>query len=593
MFDLLIKNATVIDGSGADRFAADVAVKDGKIVRIADEITDDAEQVIDATGRILTPGFFDMHSHADFSVAVYPHMEGLLGQGVTTCFCGHCGMGVAPIDRYYLETPGGVDGTAISRLVPPFVGGPTPISFRLVDTESLRPAFKETLGVELDWTSFDEYLQHLERSGVGCNLVINVSHSQIRVQVMGADFRRSATRDEVEQMKGYVRRAMEAGASGLSYGLEYCPGTYADTYELTELARVVQEYDGVVTAHLQWRKSRREQIQPMHEGVDGVCEFLDIGKETGVRLHISHMLNGYTVLPDDGPLVRAGVRRLLEVIDGYRKQGVRVTWDVLPFDAIAMYYFPQLATYLRPYVEECGGKQAFSRALKIGDYRDRVAGEIKSGNHRSTSPLIRFDPTANPEWAKPYLITVCKDERYVGKTIYELAQESGKDCVDVLLDILEADPDAGCGAWRPYPEQRFYEYNLADDATLGLDNITLDYDYMHQDGADMPYELGTPTIYCGMISYIERKLLPRLEDTIKRLTGNAATALGLSDRGFIREGLSADIVILDYEHLNSNKNFIDPRTAPSGIDYVIVNGKIAVDHNQQLHPHSGKVYRFR
>lgn len=593
MFDLLIQNAQIIDGSGKDRYCADVAVEKGKIVKIAERINGEAIQTIDAAGKILTPGFFDMHSHADFSVAAYPHMEGLLGQGVTTCFCGHCGMGVAPIDNYFLETPGGVDRAAISRLIPPFVGGPTPITFRIVETEALRPAFQDALGVELDWTSFDEYLQHLERSGVGCNLVINVSHSQIRIQVLGLDYRRAATAEEVEKMKVYVRRSMEAGAAGISFGLEYCPGTYADTYELTELARVVAEYDGVVASHLQWRKSRREEPTPQHEGVDGVRELLEIGKATGARIHISHMLNGYTVSPNEESIVRAGVRCLLEVIEGYRRQGVRVSWDVLPFDDIAIYYFPQLAAYMRPYVDECGGKHGFSRALKIGDYRDRIAREIKAGGHRSTSPLIRFDPQANPEWAKPYVITTCTEEKYVGKTIYEIAQESGKDCVDVMLDILQADPEAGCGAWRPYPEQRFYEYNLAEDATIGLDNVALDYDYFHQDAQDMPYELGTPSAYCGMVSYIEQKLLPRLEDTIKRLTGNAAAALGLTDRGFIREGLCADIVIMDYEHLASNKNFAEPRTAPSGIDYVIVNGQIAVDHKQQMHPHSGRVYRFR
>ena len=163
----------------------------------------------------------------------------------------------------------------------------------------------------------------------------------------------------------------------------------------------------------------------------------------------------------------------------------------------------------------------------------------------------------------------------------------------MLLDILSVDPEAGCGAWRPYPEARFYEYNMADDATMGLDNVALDYDYFHEDGEDLPFELGTPTAYCGMVSYIEQKLLPRLEDTIKRLTGNAASALRLTDRGYIKEGLRADIVVMDYDNLKSNKNFLDPRTPPSGIDYVIVNGEIAVDHNTHLHPHSGRIYRFR
>ncbi len=593
MLDLLIKGASIIDGTGGDRYMADVAVKDGDIVKIAPSIDEKASTVIDAAGKILTPGFFDMHSHADFTAAVYPHMEGLLGQGVTTCFCGHCGMSVAPIDRYYLETPGGVDGAAISRLVPPFTGGPNPIMFRIADTEELRPAFKEVTGTELDWTSYDEFLRHLEKTGVGCNMIINASHSQIRIQVLGVDYKRSATVDEVEKMKEYVRSAMEAGASGLSYGLEYCPGTYADTYELTELARVVKEYDGVVTAHLQWRKNRRERDDPGHEGVDGVKEFLEIGKETGVRLHISHMLGGYTVVPPEDELVRAGVRRLLEVIDSYRRDGVQVTWDVLPYDVVAIYYFPQLATYMRPYVDECGGKQAFSRALKIGDYRNRITEEIKAGKHRSTSPLVYFDPVSNPDWAKPFLITKCSDARYVNKTIYDIAQESGKDSLDVLLDILSVDPEAGCGAWRPYPEARFYEYNMADDATMGLDNVALDYDYFHEDGEDLPFELGTPTAYCGMVSYIEQKLLPRLEDTIKRLTGNAASALRLTDRGYIKEGLRADIVVMDYDNLKSNKNFLDPRTPPSGIDYVIVNGEVAVDHNTHLHPHSGRIYRFR
>ncbi|MCL2548394.1 MAG: amidohydrolase family protein, partial [Symbiobacteriaceae bacterium] len=366
MHDLLILNGEIIDGSGAARYKADLAIRDGRIAAIGDLAGAQASRVIDATGRLLTPGFWDMHSHADLTAALCPDMEGLLGQGVTTVFAGHCGMTMAPAGEYFygmLE-----DVKAIEDLMPLMTFGRGPGNYPAVDTASLRSAFEDRFGVKMDWTSFGDYCDLLRKSGIGANMYLEVGHAQIRMSAMGLDFKRHATQDEIDEMKKLVVEAMEAGATGLSFGLDYAPGSYAADEELDQLAACLKPYQGILAAHVRTR-GKRFLSEKENYPIDGVKELIEIGLKHDLHVHISHLGTGFRVEPFEQRMLDASARVTLEIIAEYRSKGARVSWDVLVPQYIPWFFYPDLAGLLKYYVAICGGKAKFAEKLKSPAYR--------------------------------------------------------------------------------------------------------------------------------------------------------------------------------------------------------------------------------
>lgn len=248
MYDIVIKNGIVVDGSGSPCYKADVAVDNGKIVQIGALEDVSAQKTIDAQGKYITPGFIDMHSHADLTAVLCPDMEGLLGQGITTCFTGHCGMTMAPAGRYFMGML--EDVKAFEEIMPLQTYGKGPGSYPAADTQSLRKAFKSRFGVDMDWTTFADFRSRLEKDGIGVNMYMEVGHAQIRMDAMGFDYCRFATQEEIDVMKQHVEEAMQAGAAGLSFGLDYAPGKYASLDELKQLAQCLKPYNGILAAHV-------------------------------------------------------------------------------------------------------------------------------------------------------------------------------------------------------------------------------------------------------------------------------------------------------------------------------------------------------
>ena len=210
MYDLIIRNGILYDGTGSSGYPADLGIRNGFITAVGDLHAADAQAVIDAAGRAVTPGLIDMHSHADCSLPMWPDAESLLGQGITTVFAGHCGMSLAPVTGYWLEQY--FEGEALDQVIPQFPGGPIPGIGRVVRTDDLAAPFQKAYGTALDWRSFGEYLQHLERNGIGVNIAANVGHSQLRQQVLGFDARRAATPQETARMCDMLDTALSEGA---------------------------------------------------------------------------------------------------------------------------------------------------------------------------------------------------------------------------------------------------------------------------------------------------------------------------------------------------------------------------------------------
>lgn len=587
---ILIQNGTVIDGSGAPGFVADVLIGDGRILKIGPKLGDRPDcagaEIIDAAGKLVMPGFINMHSHADCSAAMYPNMESTLGQGVTTEFTGHCGLGVAPIKEHWLYMfP---EKKAFRQVNPEPIGGINPYGAYIVPAERMRPAFERAYGQKLDWTTFGEFLDHLRRVRTGANLATVAGQAHIRLQAMGLDYKRPATEEEIRAMEDSLEEAMDGGALGLGLGLDYHPGLYASREELLRLMTLVARRGGIVTAHTRMRPN--DYYQHKANVYESYREFMELGLESGARIHISHISNAFEVTPKDDAMEKKGVRRTLALLEQYREQGLSVTWDVIPYGAFGPFHYPMAASMFQPYVEQCGGVTAFAEVLKVGNYRQLIAEEIRGGNHASRGIFTRFNPKGDPEWDTRQRFTRTKDETLVGKTIREAAE--GRDSLDFLLNLLAEDPQASIIQLSRRPEHTpdRDEFVEQQDATIGLDTWTFDYDAcLNEEG--MPLECGSPATYEGMTAFLEREKARgvSVETTVQKLTSNAARCLGLTDRGLIREGYAADLLVVDYDHFSACQCLADPRHGARGLDYVIVGGQVAVRQKIHTHVRSGRI----
>jgi N-acyl-D-amino-acid deacylase len=587
--DVLIKNALIADGTGGTPFVGNIAVSEGKIVP-ADGSSADAAFVMDAAGKVASPGFIDMHSHGDHMLPVCPDAQSALGQGITTLFTGHCGMSPMPAHRYYSYFC--FEDRAFARVLPAPLGGPNPGCSQILPSDLLRPFYKAEYGADFDWDSVSAYFSHLKKTGIGPNIAGMVGHGQIRLQVLGPDNSRPSTAEEIEQIIALCDEAMDSGAFGISFGLDYEPGWFASDGELEAVARCVARRGKILSTHYQLRGTRRGVTGP-HAPVEGAVEMMELALKTGVRLHLSHLSGSYAITPPDADIERAGARRMLALIAEYRLKGAHITWDTICYYPGGDFLMPNLAQRFLPYVKIAGGMRAFSGCLRVGNYKRQIADEVKAGKHPSGSVMTYLNPITQPDWGKNLPIIACADKRYLGKTIGELVKETGRHYVDLLLDILEADPYACYYMWRDRAvEQSNIVYMEQAEVSVSLDVTPRDYDfYAGNPGADLPVNHGGTGVYCGFVKFLQMKKDQPLETTVRQLSANGAQTLGLKDRGKLLPGMAADITVFDYNALSANENFLDPRSAPSGIDLVLVNGKIAVDRGRHTGVRGGQILR--
>ncbi|SVC51303.1 uncharacterized protein METZ01_LOCUS304157, partial [marine metagenome] len=317
MYDLLVRNARLLDGSGQPAFKGDIGIEEGRIVAIGDLANTDARHAIDAQGHIASPGFIDSHTHSDLTIALDGRALSSLTQGITTQVMGNCGVSAAP-----------------TRDLEPYHG-------------PLDPAM--TRDLTCDWTHFDEYFQRLEANGVGTNTATLVGHGNVRVAAMGYDDRPPTT-TEMERMKALVGRAMADGALGLSSGLAYAPGPYAELEELVELSKIVGTYGGIYTSHI------RNQTESIAEAVG---EVIAVGEQASVTAHVSHMQPGSPML--------GSTRDLLATIDQKRREGRDISCDAIPYTIGST----TLKSLLPPWALD-GGDEALIRRLKDSETREKI-----------------------------------------------------------------------------------------------------------------------------------------------------------------------------------------------------------------------------
>ncbi len=590
MYDLIIRGGTVIDGTGKDAFSADVAVKGERIVKIGDCEGEEAARVIDAAGRYVTPGFIDMHSHADLTVASFPKMENYIAQGTTTVFTGHCALGVAPIDKYYSFQI--YESKPFAAVGADPIGGHIPGVPVVVETEKLRPVFPKTMGYELDWSTHAQFREHLRREGVGCNIFSLVSAGNIRYQVMGLDYKRPSTKSEIEEMKKILISELENGALGLDFGFDYHPNLYTTFEEAVELAKCLVPFDAIMTAHWQARNVRMGKEDPDHMAIDGVREFLEIGKASGARTHLSHL----SISHAGGVTSEEADRRAQDIVDlveQYKAQGLRVTFDVIPPDCAGPFCFPELAFRFLAAVKHAGGLNAFGEKVKTEEYRASLLEAVKAGRQAEIfrgSPAFLKATDELSDGDKAMTVTRCLDRGLEGKTIYEIAQEQGLGSIGAMLFVLSRDVHA-CTANLDKTVQNCGEMVFLHhpEACVGFDTVTAN-DRFDAALEDMPLEVVNSNTFNGQIKYLLRFGEKRLEDTIRRMTGRGAEILGLCNRGLLQEGYKADLVVLDPKSLQIEENPAAPMRSPSGVEYVFVNGEAALEKGVLTGAKRGQVY---
>lgn len=499
-WDLLIAGGTVIDGTGASGRAADVAVRDGRIVRVGPDIErDSAARIIDATGLTVAPGFIDLHAHLDPLLRL-PGAESAARQGVTTAL-------------------GGPDGSS-----------PWPLA---------------------------AYLDSAAAAGLGINVAFLVGHNTIRREVMGSE-NRAPTGPELDRMKEMVAQGMDDGAFGLSTGLRYIPGAFAETDEVVELARVAAERGGIYTSHL-----RDEGMQL----IDGVAEAIEIGRRAGIPVVLTH----HKVI---GRPMWGSSARTLAMIDSARAAGIDVMADQYPYTAS----YTGISV-LVPQWALAGGEEALIARLDDPVLRDSIVRGIiwNIENDRGGGDLARVQ-LALVEW----------DRSLEGGTLADWANREGLPLTPASGAelVIRAMRQGGASAIYHVMDEGDVERIMRHPFTAIASDGRL-----VQPGEGHPHPRWYGTFPRVLARYVRERGVLTLEEAVRKMTGLPADRLRLADRGRIAVGAAADIVVFDPSTIIDRATFEEPHQYPGGIPYVIVNGEPVVDDGRYTEARPGRVLR--
>ncbi len=532
MFDIIIQNGFLVSGAGNPWFKANVAIKDGKILRLGRIGSEGADKTINAEGLIVCPGFIDIHSHSEFTLLANPKAESKIRQGVTTEVVGNCGSSAAPLNEATKE-----DLRKSNHLI-------------------------EEAGIKLDWETLGEYLDHLRRSGVALNVASLVGHGTVRAYVMGYE-KRPPSRQEMEEMKAAVEGAMKEGAYGMSSGLIYPPSSYASTDELVELCRVVAKNGGIYTSHI------RGEAETLLEAVE---EAIFIGTEAKLPVEINH----HKAM---GTTNWGKVTESLSMIEEARGRGVDVTCDVYPYVAASF----GLRAMLPPWTHE-GGVGKMVERLKDPEARARMERDMTTGLPDWSSPLRSAD------WGDT-LVTGCRSHpAFEGKMMVELAEKKGVSPFMFTFDLLieEAGVTVVRFAMREEDVRTVMRHPIA---MVGTDGYSFAPYGVLGKGKPHPRSYGTFPRILG--KYVRDEHLLTLEEAVRKMTSLPARRLRLKQRGLILEGMWADIAIFNPKEIRDRATFTDPHQYPEGIEYVLVNGKVVVERGEHTGTLAGKVLNLQ
>jgi N-acyl-D-amino-acid deacylase len=520
VFDILITNGLIVDGTGNVGFYGAVGIE-GEAVRIlrGDLSGVEAGQTIDATDHVVCPGFIDVHAHSGLVILAEPHHEPKVRQGVTTELIGIDGNSYAPyrsqddFDRF-LELNSGLDGA------PELPGR---------------------------WSTVAEYLSMFDRK-VAVNICYILGNSPLRIATVGWDDR-SPSEAELADMKALLREGMEEGAWGLSTGLDYPPGNYADTDELVALGEVAGKLGGIYHSHV------RNKLGDGY--LDPFKECIEIGRRGGLPAHITH----YYLRANQ---MQGGADRLLELVEDARDEGLDVTFDSYPYifsGTRLLILFPDWA--------HDGGPDKLKAVMRSAEGRERLRKEV---HPRGIS------------WQDQWLTYFKKPEnhRYEGRSIAEVAAMRDQHPVDALCDILlEEDLQTSFvtagGDWMTLPKFVAHPASM-----VGSDAVLL---------GDFPSPRTYGCFPVILAEYVRENRYLELPQAIRKMTSFPAQRLGIPDRGLLRDGMKADVVVFHPRDVKAPATRQNPKQFPIGIEYVLVNGQVVVDRGRHTGALAGRSLR--
>jgi N-acyl-D-amino-acid deacylase len=520
MLDLLIKGGRIVDGSGNPWYRGDVAVKDGSIFALGD-VKSEAKAMIDASGLVVAPGFIDAHSHGDLVLISQPDAKIKIMQGITTEVVGQDGLGEAPLRDDIVDM--------WRRYLSGLNGDPD---------------------IKWDWRSFKEYLERLEKVGLAVNVASLVGHGNIRLLSMGMD-NRQPTPSELEEMKRLLETSIQEGAIGLSTGLIYSPCVYAESAELTELCKVAASYKSVFVVHMRNEGDRL---------LESINEVVNVGRESGVSVHISHFKSNGRANWGKAP-------QALAMVEEARQKGVDVTFDQYPYTAGSTF----LGSLLPSWAHE-GGLDKLLTRLKDKETRKRLTSYLnKEGDEGSPN-----------EWDRILLTNIqsSRNKLWEGKYIAQIAGILGKTPADTVLDLVLEEENAATMATFTMHEDDVRTIMKSPLGMVCSDGILL--------GKPHPRAYGS---FPRVVGHYVRDGVLQLEDAIRKMTSYTAQTYKLTRRGLLLPGMAADITVFDPKMIEDTATFENPIQYPKGINYVVVNGVIAVENGSYTGHRAGRVLR--
>jgi N-acyl-D-amino-acid deacylase len=532
-FDLVITNGHIVDGTGSPWYSGDIGIRDGKIAAIGNLTAAPCRRTVDAAGKVVAPGFIDMLGQSELSILVEPRLPSKIYQGITTEITGEGGS-IAPLNDAIIRTD---------------------------------HAGYEHYKIDPDWRTFRQYFARLEKQGMGINLASYVGATQVRRMVLGDD-NIQPTPEQLEQMKALVRDAMKGGAVGVSTALEYAPAPYAKTDELIALAAEGGKFGGIYSTHM------RNESDSVLEAID---EALRIGREAHIPVEIWHIKvagkNNWGRMPE-----------VVAKINAARAAGADITADTYAYTA----WFNDFSAFVPPWAHDGGAAKLVER-LKDPATRERIRKDMLTPSKDSKEDW-------DNEWQEipgpdAVMIGVVQNPKMLplqGKRLSEIAKLWNKDPMDALFDFLIDDPYAGVAVFGM----------SQPDVTLALQQpwVAIDNDSSGTSpegilGQEHPHPRAYGTFPRILRKYVREEKVLTLEDAIRKFSALPAQRLRLTDRGVLKAGMWADVVIFDPATVRDLATFDNPNQLSEGMDYVLVNGTPVIDQGKMTGALAGKVLR--
>jgi len=529
-FDLVVTNGHIIDGTGSPWYSGDIGIREGKIAAIGNLATAPRTRTIDAHGQVVAPGFIDMLGQSELTILVDPRLPSKIYQGITTEITGEGGSAAPLNDAIIQADRAGYDHYHI-----------TP-----------------------DWRTLREYFARLEKQGMGINLASYVGATQVRRMILGDDDKQP-TPEQLEQMKALVGQAMRDGAVGVSTALQYAPAPYAKTEELIALAAEASRFGGIYATHM------RDEGDTVLSAID---EALRIGNEAHIPVEIWH-------IKVSGKQNWGRMPEVVEKINAARANGIDVSANTYAYTA----WFNTMSAFIPPWAHD-GGEAKLVERLKDPAVRQRIRKDLMTP---STEWQNEWQAIPGPE---SVLICVVQNPKLLplqGKTLSEIAKIWNKDPMDSLFDLLIED--------KAFTEVAVFGMSEPDVA-LALQQpwVSIDNDSPGTSpegilGQEHPHPRAYGTFPRVLRKYVREERKLTLEDAIRKFSALPAQRMRLTDRGVLKAGMWADVVVFDPAAVRDLATFDNPNQLSQGMEYVLVNGVAVIDQGKMTGARPGKVLR--